>query len=155
MSLLELFQKYFGDPEKEIPPEFDVMDIALPGVYNASIEQARVYHFKARPAAGVKLKLRLVPDDPEDRQTVYMMISRRTYVELLQTLGIKRTNDVTVLEGRIIRVKVVDSYYGEFPGVDVKILEQPCKHTTKQRPSTKRSKPTSSKTQSRRTGFVS
>lgn len=147
--LLDWYRKYFGTPEQPtIYPEFDVMRIPLPGDYAGEIEEAEVYYGKNSPHVGVRLKIRLVPDDPEDQQTAGLFLSRRRYVELLQRLGLKRTNDVTVLKGHIIPVRVADSFVPN--GVRTDLLEDIC--PPKQPHLKKPSRRKSSKTPSRRTG---
>ena len=122
MSLLELWNKYFGD-EEEQTPIFYVMHIPLPGDYDAKVEDAEVYISKTMRYTAVRLKLRLVPDDPDDQQTAYMLLSKRQYIDLLKERGIPRTNDVTVLRGLILHVKVSDRVLDDFEGVHVKLTE--------------------------------
>jgi hypothetical protein len=134
---MDWFREIFSPQQEDPTPPFDVMEIALPGEYNAKIEQAELYRSKQYPEfTGVKLKIRLVPDDPEDKQRVYHIINRREYVELLQQLGIKRTNNIGVLVGCAIYVKVKDHPFmidtGQI-GSRVQLLEHKVEVTPKPR----------------------
>jgi hypothetical protein len=117
-KFIEWFRSVFENsvdsmPEVLPPPpakdlSFDVMHIPLPGEYSSSeildaeVKMARFGHTYAH------LKLRLAPDDPNDEQRIFAVLGKYPYVELLRGLKIPRTNDVTVLVGQRVAVRVTE-----------------------------------------------
>jgi len=100
----------YNNESEPDPLPFDVMHLPLPDAYHARIERALFYTSKMTGSRQfVQLKLRLKPFDPKDEQVGWVIIGAYRYIKLLNQLGLKRTNDISVLEGHYVDVIVEEA----------------------------------------------
>src|SRR5690348_4995020 len=89
-----------------VPEEWDPVSKPLEGGYpEALIEEAEIIRTQ-KGMALCKVKCRLEPDDPDDTSYVFVYLAQMPYLRLLKNLGIKKTNNVSVLVGRNVQVRV-------------------------------------------------
>lgn len=104
----------------EEPTPFEVDTIPMNGDYLcAQIEEAKVYNSPNTGKQVVKVKVKLIPSNPADKQIGWLWLGNVPYCRLLAGLAIPRTNDPTVLIGRLINVRVTRDNLHQTPSTSI------------------------------------